>query len=72
MYPSRFQYESPKTIAEAVALLDQGAGEAKLLAGGQSLVPMLKLRFASPTMLVDINGIEGLRDRKSTRLNSSH
>lgn len=61
MYPSRFDYESPKTVAEAVALLDRGEGEAKLLAGGQSLVPMLKLRFASPAMLVDINGIEELR-----------
>lgn len=61
MYPSRFGYESPKTIEEAVALLDRGAGEAKVLAGGQSLVPMMKLRFASPEMLVDINNIPGLR-----------
>lgn len=61
MYPSRFGYESPKTIEEAVALLDRGAGEAKVLAGGQSLVPMMKLRFASPEMLIDINNIPGLR-----------
>lgn len=61
MYPSRFEYEAPKTVAEAIALLDRGQGEAKLLAGGQSLVPMLKLRFASPVMLVDINGIAELR-----------
>lgn len=61
MYPSRFGYESPNTVEEAIALLDRGAGEAKVLAGGQSLVPMMKLRFASPEMLVDINNIPGLR-----------
>ncbi|MGA0789348.1 MAG: FAD binding domain-containing protein [Ilumatobacteraceae bacterium] len=60
MYPSRFNYESPSTIEEAIALLDAGRGEAKILAGGQSLVPMLKLRFASPETLVDINNIPGL------------
>ena len=60
MYPSRFKYESPKTIAEAIKLLDAGKGEAKILAGGQSLVPMLKLRFAFPDQLVDINNIPGL------------
>lgn len=61
MYPSRFAYEAPTSVAEAIALLDQSGGEAKILAGGQSLVPMLKLRFASPERLVDINNIEGLR-----------
>jgi carbon-monoxide dehydrogenase medium subunit len=60
MYPSRFKYESPKTIAEAISLLDAGKGEAKILAGGQSLVPMLKLRFAFPEQIVDINNIPGL------------
>ncbi len=60
MYPSRFAYESPTSLAEAIALLDRGAGEAKVLAGGQSLIPMLKLRFAAPAMLVDINNIPGL------------
>ena len=60
MYPSRFGYESPKTIEEAIALLDAHAGEAKVLSGGQSLIPMIKLRFSAPEMLVDINGIEGL------------
>ncbi len=61
MYPSRFRYESPTSVEEAIALLESGKGEAKVLAGGQSLVPMLKLRFASPEMLVDINNIPGLR-----------
>jgi carbon-monoxide dehydrogenase medium subunit len=60
MYPSRFGYESPKTVEEAVALLDAHGGEAKVLAGGQSLVPMMRLRFAAPEMIIDINGIEDL------------
>ncbi|HKS97976.1 MAG TPA: xanthine dehydrogenase family protein subunit M [Rugosimonospora sp.] len=60
MYPSRFRYEAPRSIDEAIALLCDGAGEAKVLAGGQSLVPLLKLRFAAPELLVDINGLPGL------------
>jgi carbon-monoxide dehydrogenase medium subunit len=60
MYPSRFRYECPRSIEEAYSLLADGGGEAKILAGGQSLVPMIKLRFASPEMLVDINELPGL------------
>jgi aerobic carbon-monoxide dehydrogenase medium subunit len=60
MYPSRFRYEAPRSIDEAIALLQEGGGDAKVLAGGQSLVPLLKLRFAAPEMLVDINGLSGL------------
>ncbi|HEY6627910.1 MAG TPA: xanthine dehydrogenase family protein subunit M [Acidimicrobiia bacterium] len=60
MYPSRFRYEAPRSIEEASSLLSDGGGSAKILAGGQSLVPMIKLRFASPEMLVDINGLPGL------------
>ncbi len=60
MYPSRFRYEAPRSIDDAIALLRQGAGEAKVLAGGQSLVPLLKLRFAAPELLVDINNLPGL------------
>jgi carbon-monoxide dehydrogenase medium subunit len=60
MYPSRFEYDAPKTLEEAIAILDRSGGEAKVLAGGQSLVPMLKLRFASPERIVDINAIPGL------------
>jgi carbon-monoxide dehydrogenase medium subunit len=60
MYPSRFSYDAPTSVEEAVAILDQNGGEAKVLAGGQSLIPMLKLRFASPARVVDINGIPGL------------
>ena len=60
MYPSRFKYEAPKTLEAAITLLDAGKGDAKILAGGQSLVPMLKLRFAFPDQIVDINNIPGL------------
>lgn len=60
MYPSRFRYEAPASLDEAISLLQQGNGQAKVLAGGQSLIPMLKLRFAAPEMLVDINNLPGL------------
>jgi len=60
MYPSRFRYEAPRSIDEAIALLRDGGGEAKVLAGGQSLIPLLKLRFAAPELLVDINNLPGL------------
>ena len=60
MYPSRFRYEAPASLDEAIALLSEGAGEAKVLAGGQSLVPLMKLRFATPELLVDINGLPDL------------
>jgi aerobic carbon-monoxide dehydrogenase medium subunit len=60
MYPSRFRYEAPGSVAEAIALLHGGGGDAKVLAGGQSLVPLMKLRFASPALLVDINNVPGL------------
>lgn len=60
MYPSRLRYEAPRSLEEACRLLADGGGDAKILAGGQSLVPMLKLRFASPEMLVDINELPDL------------
>jgi carbon-monoxide dehydrogenase medium subunit len=60
MYPSRFRYEAPRSLDEAIAVLRDGGDYAKILAGGQSLVPMMKLRFASPELLVDINNIPGL------------
>lgn len=60
MYPARLRYEAPRSLEEACQLLAEGDGEAKILAGGQSLIPMLKLRFASPEMLVDINELPDL------------
>jgi carbon-monoxide dehydrogenase medium subunit len=60
MYPSRFRYEAPRSLGEAISLLREGGDEAKVLAGGQSLVPLMKLRFASPELIVDINNLPGL------------
>jgi carbon-monoxide dehydrogenase medium subunit len=60
MYPSRFRYAAPRSLPEALALLRDGGEDAKVLAGGQSLVPLMKLRFASPELLVDINNLPGL------------
>ena len=60
MYPSRFRYEAPHSLDEAIGLLHDGGDYAKVLAGGQSLVPLMKLRFASPELIVDINNLPGL------------
>ncbi len=60
MYPSRFRYEAARSVEQATRLLHDGGDDAKVLAGGQSLIPMMKLRFASPELLVDINAIGGL------------
>jgi len=60
MIPASFDYHSPKTLPEALALLGQFGDEAKVLSGGQSLLPLLKLRFAQPAHLVDIGRIPGL------------
>jgi carbon-monoxide dehydrogenase medium subunit len=60
MYPTRFRYEAPKSLDETLDLLRTYGDEAKILAGGQSLIPMVKLRFATPELLVDINNLPGL------------
>jgi aerobic carbon-monoxide dehydrogenase medium subunit len=60
MYPGRFEYQAPTSLDEALAALDRYGDEAKVLAGGQSLIPLMKLRFASPVALVDINRVPGL------------
>ncbi len=60
MIPRSFEYFSPRTLDEAVALLQKLGPEAKLLSGGQSLIPMMKLRLVSPEYIVDINRIPGL------------
>jgi aerobic carbon-monoxide dehydrogenase medium subunit len=60
MFPSRFRYEAPRSLDEAIGILTDGGDYAKVLAGGQSLVPMMKLRFASPELIVDINNLPGL------------
>jgi carbon-monoxide dehydrogenase medium subunit len=60
MYPAPFEYLAPNGISEAIALLQHHGEDAKLLAGGQSLVPMMKLRVARPKYLIDIRRIPGL------------
>jgi carbon-monoxide dehydrogenase medium subunit len=60
MYPARFEYHAPQSVEEALTILERYGDEGKVLAGGQSLIPLMKLRFASPRALVDINRIEGL------------
>jgi carbon-monoxide dehydrogenase medium subunit len=60
MIPPPFEYLRPKTIPEALAFLKQHGDSAKLLSGGQSLIPMMKLRLARPAYIVDLNRIAGL------------
>ena len=72
MYPSRFRYEAPRRLDELLALLSQLGDEAKVLAGGQSLVPMMKLRFAAPEVVVDINGVPGIDHLKEEADGSLH
>jgi carbon-monoxide dehydrogenase medium subunit len=61
-----FEYACPATLAEAVALLAGRDGDAKVLAGGQSLVPMMAFRVASPSLLVDLRKLPGLNEIKIT------
>src|SRR5262249_52102206 len=61
MKPAAFRYRAPKTVDEAVALLAEVAPEdGRILAGGQSLVPIMAFRLSRPSHLVDINGVAGL------------
>lgn len=61
MIPAGFEYHAPRSIADAVRLLGDLGPEAKLLAGGHSLLPMMKLRFAQPGHLIDLGRIPALR-----------
>src|SRR5687767_12726710 len=60
MYPGKFEYFAAASLDEALSTLDRLGDEGKVLAGGQSLIPLMKLRFAAPAALVDINRVEGL------------
>ena len=60
MIPPAFEYLRPKTIPEAIAFLQQHGDEAKILSGGQSLIPLMKFRLARPAYVIDINRISGL------------
>jgi carbon-monoxide dehydrogenase medium subunit len=61
MIPAPFQYFAPKTVNEAIGLLQQHGDDAKLLAGGHSLLPALKLRLAQPAVLIDISRVSELK-----------
>jgi len=61
MIPPSFDYHAPRSVADAVRLLGSLGPDAKLLAGGHSLLPMMKLRFAEPAHLIDLNRIDALR-----------
>jgi carbon-monoxide dehydrogenase medium subunit len=60
MHPPRFDYVAPRDLGEALDHLAERGDDAKVLAGGQSLIPLLKLRFAAPALLVDVNRVDGL------------
>jgi carbon-monoxide dehydrogenase medium subunit len=60
MFPAAFEYHRPASVQEAVALLEQSGGDAKVLAGGHSLLPLLKLRLAEPKALIDIGRLPGM------------
>ena len=59
MIPPSFEYLNPSQISEAIAMLQKHGDEAKILAGGHSLIPAMRLRLSEPGYLIDINGIEG-------------
>lgn len=69
MIPSAFEYHAPKSLPDAIGLLKQLGDDAKLLAGGHSLLPMMKLRFAQPAHLIDLGAVvdlKGVREDGST------
>ncbi|MFR9801565.1 FAD binding domain-containing protein [Pseudonocardia sp. RS010] len=61
MIPAKFDYVRPSTVEEAVSALQQGGEDAKILAGGQSLLPVLRLRLAAPSVVIDLGAIPELR-----------
>jgi carbon-monoxide dehydrogenase medium subunit len=65
MIPAEFDYVAPSSLDEAIQALVSGGEDAKLLAGGHSLLPLMKLRLAAPTLLVDLRNVDGLRGVQS-------
>jgi aerobic carbon-monoxide dehydrogenase medium subunit len=61
MIPAKFDYTRPSSLDEAVSALGAGGEDAKVIAGGQSLLPLLRLRFSYPTVLVDVGALDALR-----------
>lgn len=72
MKPAPFEYKSPATLPEALDIMNEHAYEAKLLAGGQSLIPVMNFRLAMPTMLVDLNGIAELTQMQRSDSGALH
>ena len=69
MLPAPFEYHRPESLDEALQLLADHGDEAKVLAGGQSLIPLMKLRFAAPGRLIDVNriaGLDGIEEREGS------
>jgi carbon-monoxide dehydrogenase medium subunit len=64
MFPAAFDYSAPTTLAEALSILAQRGDDAKVMAGGQSLIPLLKLRFSQPQLIVDIGRLPGMAEIK--------
>src|SRR5256712_9968104 len=60
MIPASFEYAVARDVADAIQLLASSGGEGKVLAGGQSLIPLMKFRLAQPALLIDINRVTGL------------
>jgi carbon-monoxide dehydrogenase medium subunit len=60
MIPAEFDYQAPESLGDAIRLLQESSDEAKLLAGGHSLLPLMKLRLAAPAMLIDLRRVPGL------------
>lgn len=60
MIPAQFDYHAPTTVDEALTLLSQAGDDVKVLAGGQSLIPVLRLRMAAPEVLIDLGRVDGL------------
>ncbi|HKT03066.1 MAG TPA: FAD binding domain-containing protein, partial [Rugosimonospora sp.] len=61
MIPAPFEYTRPSTVDDAVRSLAEAGEDAKVLAGGQSLIPLLRMRLAAPSVLVDLGAVDGLR-----------
>src|SRR5438034_1817709 len=64
MYPASFEYHSPATLKDALGLMGKLGDDAKLVAGGHSLIPMMKLRLAQPKHLIDLRNVPGLKGVK--------
>ena len=64
MFPAAFDYRAPATLGDALAILNQQGDDAKVMAGGQSLIPLLRLRFAQPALIVDIGRLPAMAEIK--------